>query len=108
MIKIFFDKVFKSKIDYHERRLDSNKFTKQQKQFSDGYLSGAYMVEIYQGGDNSASHNARLAYRLIKDPQATGSQKQQAKGLVAALYDYKKTIPADMDVWGRKIKTRRK
>lgn len=101
-----FDKNFQSKVDYHEKRSSFRKTEKDKKLFSDGYLSGVFMIETFQGLYN-ASINARKAKRLIDDPKASKELKQQAKGLIASLYDYKKTIPGDIDVWGRKMKTRR-
>ncbi|MDY0210929.1 MAG: hypothetical protein RBQ91_05950 [Acholeplasma sp.] len=101
-----FNKDYQSQVSYHERRTASKKVEKDKKLFSDGYLRGAFMIETF-GGLDSASVNARKAKRLIDDPKASKELKQQAKGLIASLYDYKKTIPEDKDVWGRKMKTRR-
>jgi hypothetical protein len=97
---------FRKKVDYHERRIDSKRYTKDQRDFSEGYFTGAFMIETHRGSD-TASMNARKANALLKDPKTPHDLRQQAKGLVAAMYDYKKEIPADVDVWGRKMKTKR-
>lgn len=106
MILIFKNKDFQSKVDYHEKRYRSNNASRTQKEFSDGYLSGVHMLEVHRESKN-VSYNARQAHKLISNPDADYYVKQQAKGLVAALYDYKKTLPKDINVWGKKMKTRR-
>lgn len=104
---IEFPKRFNDAINYHERRVNSSKASNAQKNFSDGFLTGALMIENGQGSE-SAPINARKALAAIKDPTMNPMIKEQAKGLIASLYDYSKEIPKDMNVWGVKKQKREK
>jgi hypothetical protein len=97
---------FRKKIDYHERRIDSRRYTKDQRDFSDGYTNAVYNIELHQKSD-SASINARMMNDLAKNPKTPHDLRQQAKGYVAALWDFSKELPRDIDVWGRKRKIKR-
>lgn len=95
-------KKYSENVNYHVHR--THRFTvatKDQKDFSEGYLEFTALLHMDDPDITVKDKNDFVSKRLAIARDKKNPEHQQAKGFIASMFDFKKQIPKDMTVWGR-------
>ena len=98
---IIISKKYTENVNYHAHRKHRfTKATKEQKEFSDGYLGFAALVTMDDPDITIKDKNDYLSKQMniAKDPK--NPNRDRAKGFIASMFDFKKHIPKEVTIWG--------
>jgi len=92
---------YKENLNYHSHRTHRfTKASKEQKEFSEGYIDFGAMVTMDDHSISTKEKNEYLSYQMEIAKNPKHKEHNIAKGFIASMFDFKKQIPKNLTIWG--------